>query len=251
MKTLPRLLALAMILIGVTRAPAAEIRVFAAASLSDALGELAPVFAAATGHTVRFSFGGSGMLARQIREGAPADVIFFADALRVDQLEQAGLLRPGTRRTLLTNQLVLVVPTDGTAAVTTLADLAKPEVRRIALGDPATVPAGTYAKEHLQNIGLWPAVAGKSVPVETVRAVLAAVESGNVEAGFVYKTDALISRKVRIAVAVPIETGPRIAYPVAVLRDAKAPEAAEALLAFLASDTAQRVFARWGFLPPR
>lgn len=231
-------------------AAAAELNVFAAASLSDAFKELAPKFTAATGHTLRFNFGASGALARQIKEGAPADVIFSADELRVDQLDKAGLLLAGTRRTLLVNQLVLVVPADGAVAVGTLKELTKADVRRIAIGDPAVVPVGTYTKEHLQKVGLWKPVIEKLVPVETVRAVLAAVESGNVEAGFVYQTDALISKKVRVAVAVPLAEGPRITYPVAALKDAKAPDAAKELIAFLASEAAQKVFAKFGFLPP-
>jgi molybdate transport system substrate-binding protein len=231
-------------------AVAAELNVCAAASLSDAFKELAPQFQAATGHTLRCNFGASGALARQIKEGAPADVFFSADEARMDQLEKAGLLLPGTRRTLLANQLVLVVAADGGAPVATLADLTKADVRRVALGEPATVPVGTYAKEHLQKLGLWQPLLDKLVPLDNVRAVLAAVESGNVEAGFVYRTDALISKKVRIAVAVPLAEGPRIAYPVAVLRGAKSPEAARALVEFLAGPEAQKVFLKFGFLPP-
>jgi len=232
-------------------AAAAELNVYAAASLSDALKQLAPAFTAASGHTLRFNFGASGALARQIKEGAPADVIFSADELRVDQLEKAGLVLAGTRRTLLANQLVAVVAADTPVAVASLKDLAKADVRRIAIGEPATVPVGTYTKEHLQKIGLWKPLIDKMVPLDNVRAVLAAVESGNVEAGFVYKTDALISKKVKIAVAVPLADGPRITYPVAVLQEAKSPDAARALLAFLAADDAQKVFASYGFLAPQ
>lgn len=231
-------------------AGAAELTVFAAASLSDAFRELAPAFTAATGHAVKFNFGASGTLARQIREGAPADVFLSADELRVDQLEKAGLLVPGSRRTLLANQLVLVVAADSAPAISSMPNLTGAEVRRIAIGEPATVPAGTYAKEYLQKIALWKPLLDKLIPVDNVRAVLAAVESGNVEAGFVYKTDALISKKVRIAVAVPLAEGPRITYPVAILKDARSPGAARALTAFLDGEEAQKVFAKYGFLPP-
>ena len=228
----------------------AEITVFAAASLSDAFKELAPQFQAATGHTLRCNFGASGALARQIKEGAPADVIFSADELRVDQLEKAGLLLPGTRKTILANTLVLIVAADGGAPVATLADLTKADIRRVSIGEPATVPAGTYAKEYLQKLGLWQPLLDKLVPLDTVRAVLAAVEADNAEAGFVYQTDALISKKVKIALAVPRAEGPQITYPVAVLKDARSPEAARALVAFLAGPEAQKVFAKFGFLPP-
>ena len=230
-------------------AAAAELTVFAAASLSDALKELTPVYAKATGDTLRFNFGASGALVRQIKEGAPADVIISADELRVDQLEKAGLLLAGTRRTILANQLAVVVAGEGGAPVAGLADLAKPEVRRIAIGEPATVPVGTYAREHLQKLGLWAQVIDKCVPLDNVRAVLAAVEAGNADAGIVYQTDALISKKVRIALLVPQAEGPRITYPVAVLRDAKAPEAAKAFAVFLSGPAAQAVFVKFGFLP--
>ena len=228
---------------------AAELNVFAAASLSDALKKIAPVYARTTGDTLRFNFGASGMLVRQIKEGVPADIILSADELRVDQIEKAGLLLPGTRRTILVNQLVVIVAAEDGAPVTSFGDLAKPEVRRIAIGEPATVPAGTYTKEFLEKLGLWTQVGGKSVPLDNVRAVLAAVESGDADAGFVYRTDALISKKVRIAVFVPPAGGPKITYPVAVLRDTLHPEAARAFAAFLAGPEAQKVFATFGFLP--
>jgi molybdate transport system substrate-binding protein len=228
----------------------AELNVFAAASLSDALKEIAKTYEPASGDKLRFNFGASGALARQIKEGAPADVIFSADELRVDQLEKAGLLLPGTRKTILANTLVLVVAADSGASVASLADLTKAEIRHVAIGEPATVPVGTYAKDYLQKLGLWQPLAAKLVPLDTVRAVLAAVEAGNADAGFVYQTDALISKKVKVAVAVLRAEGPKITYPVAVLRDAKSPEAGRALVTFLAGPEAQKVFAKFGFLPP-
>jgi molybdate transport system substrate-binding protein len=229
---------------------AAELTVFAAASLSDALKEIAPIYTKTTGDTLRFNFGASGTLARQIKEGAPADLIVSADELRVDQLEKAGLLFAGTRRTILVNQLVVIVAAESGAPVAALADLTKPEVKRVAIGEPATVPVGTYTKELLEKLGLWKPVSGKSVPLDNVRAVLAAVEAGNAEAGFVYRTDALLSKKVRVALLVSLAEGPKITYPVAVVRDTKAPEAAKAFAAFLAAPEAQAVFAKFGFLPP-
>jgi molybdate transport system substrate-binding protein len=134
-------------------ASAAELTVFAAASLSDALKEIAPAYTKATGDTLRFNFGASGTLARQIKEGAPADLIVSADELRVDQLEKAGLLLPETRRTILANQLVVIVAAENGAPVATVADLTKPGVRRIAIGEPATVPVGTYTKELQRSSG--------------------------------------------------------------------------------------------------
>lgn len=245
-----RLLVLAWALwAGANLACAERITVLAAASLSEALQALAPPFAAATGHTVRFNFGASGALARQIQEGAPADVFISADELRIEQLEKAGRLRAGTRRTLLANTLVVVVGTASEVSVATLADLQKPAIRRIAIGEPATVPAGTYTQEHLQKVGLWRSLSEKCVPLDTVRAVLAAVEAGNAEAGFVYRTDALISRKVRLAYALPREEGPAITYAGAVLQDARQPEVARAFLDWLGQPAAQAVLVKYGFLP--
>jgi len=249
MKSL-RLFAVLVALLSASIASAADLTVFAAASLSDALRQLAPVYAKASGDTVRFNFGASGALTRQIREGAPADVIFSADELRVDQLENGGLLLAGTRRTLLANSLVLVVSADNTS-IATFADLAKPGVRRIALGEPATVPVGTYSKEYLGKLGLWEPLQAKTVFLDNVRAVLAAVEAGNADAGIVYKTDALISKKVKIAVEVPRAAGPSITYPAAVIKDTKSPDAAKKFVVWLSGPEAQAVFVKYGFLPPK
>ncbi len=127
-------------------------------------------------------------------------------------------------------------------------DLAGPGIRKIAVGEPASVPAGIYAKEYLEKLGLWAQLTDKIVPVENVRAALAAVESGNVEAGIVYKTDALISNKVKVAFEVPAADGPAISYPLAVIKDAKAPDAAKKLAAYLESAPAAAVFAKYGFI---
>jgi molybdate transport system substrate-binding protein len=250
MKSL-RLLSIATAALVGLGASAAEVTVFSAASLADALKEIAPAYTKSTGDTLRFNFGASGALARQIKEGAPADVIITADELRVDQLEKAGLIAAGTRRTILANQLALVVAAAGGVAVAQLADLAKPEVSHIAIGEPATVPVGTYTKEHLEKLGVWALVGGKCVPLDNVRAVLAAVEAGNAEAGFVYRTDALISKKVRIAVLVPLDEGPKITYPAAAVKESKFPQEAAKFVAYLAGAEAQAVFAKFGFLPPK
>ena len=249
MKSL-RLFAALAALLAASLATAADLTVFAAASLSDALKQISPVYAKTSGDTLRFNFGASGALARQIREGAPADVIVSADELRVDQLENGGLLLAGTRRTLLANTLVLVVSA-GDTSIATFADLAKPGVRRIALGEPATVPVGTYSKEYLGKLGLWESLQSKTVFLDNVRAVLAAVEAGNADAGIVYKTDALISKKTKIAVEVPPADGPAITYPAAVIKDTKSAAAAKKFVVWLAGPEAQAVFAKYGFLPPK
>lgn len=229
---------------------AAEISVFAAASLTNALKEIAPHYEQTSGDTVRFNFGGSGTLARQIQSGAPADVFLSADQLRADQLDKAGLLLPGTRRTLLANTLVLIVNQDAPADVKGFTDLPGKAVRRVAIGEPRTVPAGTYAKRWLDSQKLWTAVADKCVPLDNVRSVLAAVETGNADAGLVYKTDALISKKVTIVAEVPLSDGLDITYPAAVVKDAAHPAQARAFLEFLAGEPAQTIFLRYGFLSP-
>jgi molybdate transport system substrate-binding protein len=229
-------------------AGAGSIVVFAAASLTDALQEIAGAYRRQTGEKVALNFGASSTLARQIQEGAPADIFFSADEAQMDSLEKKGLLVKETRRNRLSNSLVVVVARDSKLAVGSARDLTQAAVKRIALADPKTVPAGIYSREYLEEFGLWTALSPKVVPTDNVRAALAAVESGNVEAGMVYKTDAAISTKVRIAYAVPLAEGPAIVYPMAVVQDSKDPAAARKFLDYLSSAEAGRVFEKFGFL---
>jgi len=229
---------------------AAELKVSAAASLSDALKALAPAYEQKTGDKLIFNFGASGTLARQIKEGAPADVFLSADELRVDQLEKAGLLLDGTRQVLLLNSLVIVVPADSRWTLGALSELPGLKLTHIAIGEPATVPVGTYTKEVLKKAGLLEALSPSFIPLDNVRAVLAAVESGNADLGFVYRTDALISKKVRIALEVPASIAPRIAYPVAVLKASTVPAEAKVFAQFLKSPEASAVFLKYGFQIP-
>jgi molybdate transport system substrate-binding protein len=235
-------------LVAAKPATAAEVTVFAAASLTDALKEIAIAYETATGDKVVFNFGASSMLARQIQEGAPADLFFSADEAKMDGLEKSGLVAKGTRRSLLSNTLVIVVPADSTLKIDSPEDLATAKVRVLALAEPQSVPAGIYAKEWLQSQKLWSRVSDKVVPTENVRAAMAGVESGNADAGIVYKTDAGISKKVRIAYEVPAASGPKISYPLAVIAESKHQEAARRLLAYLESPPAFAVFRRFGFL---
>ena len=221
----------------------------AAASLSDALTEIVRSYESATGDKPILNLAASSALARQIQAGAPADVFFSADEAKMDDLAAAGLIVADTRRTLLSNTLVIVVNAENGAAVATPSDLAGPAVGRLALAEPQTVPAGIYAKDYLQKVGLWDQVRRKTVPTENVRACLAAVEAGNADAGIVYRTDALASKKVKIVFEVPAAEGPKITYPVAVLRDARQAAAARSFVAHLTSPEAAAVFAKYGFLP--
>ncbi len=167
--------------------------VFAAASLTESMQELGKQFEKQAGTKVEFSFGGSNDLARQIQAGAPADVFFSADAARMDQVEKAGLVKAADRVDLLSNVLVVVVPSSSTASVKTPQDLVA--LPKIALADPAAVPAGVYAKQWLEGLGLWAQIQPKVVPTLDVRAALAAVESEGAPAGIVYRTDAAIAKK--------------------------------------------------------
>jgi molybdate transport system substrate-binding protein len=227
-----------------------EVVVFAAASLADALREIAKAFEAGTGHRVVLSVGGSNDLARQIRAGAPAEVFVSASADRMDEVERARLVRGADRVDLLSNRLVVVVPAGATKAPVAAEDLTR--VRSLALGDPQAVPAGIYARQWLDRLGLWERVRDRVVPTLDVRAALAAVESGNADAAIVYRTDAAISRRVRVALDVPAGEGPRIVYPAALLAGSRGP-AARAFYEYLRSRPAREVFERLGFefLPAR
>ncbi len=162
----------------------------------------------------------------------------------MDEVQAAGLVRPGDRVDLLSNRLVVVVPADSTAALATPDELAR--VRRLALGDPQAVPAGIYARQWLEKRGLWERLRDRVVPTLDVRAALAAVESGNADAGIVYRTDAAVSKRVRVALEVPDGEGPRIVYPAALLAAARGP-APRAFFESLRSPQARAVFERLGF----
>ena len=230
---------------------AAELTVHAAASLSDAMKEIGAAYEKESGDKLQFNFGASNMLERQIEEGAPADVFLSADEAKMDALEKKGLLLQGTRRSLLSNSLVIVVASDTTALPKSAADLAKPECRKIALAETRSVPAGIYAREYLEKLGLWDSISEKVVPTENVRAALVAVESGNVDTGIVYKTDALISKKVKVAVEISGAEAPKISYPVGVVKSSREPERARKFSEYLAGPAARAVFEKFGFVVMR
>src|SRR6266545_2009705 len=228
-------------------ARADEVLVSAAASLTDVLGDIGKAYQLKSKHKLALTLGPSNFLARQIDEGAPADIFFSADLAQMDLLEKNGRLEPG-RRNLLSNQLVVIVPANSKLSVASPKDLMKPEVKKIALADPAAVPVGVYTSKYLADEGLWNKVKPKIVPVLDVRATLASVESGNVEAGFVYKTDAAISQKVKIVFEVPIEKGPKITYPLAIVRESKKKEAARDFMNYVLGSTGKAAFKKYGFV---
>ncbi|MDE3155864.1 MAG: molybdate ABC transporter substrate-binding protein [Acidobacteriota bacterium] len=230
------------------RATGGPILVSAAASLTDALTAIAHQYESTTGDTVTLNFGPSSGLARQIVNGAPVDVFLSADEAQMDFVAKAGLLKAGTRVDLLANQLVVVMPAGRAHPLSSPRDLTAASFRRIALADPAAVPAGVYAREYLQALGLWTAIQPKVVPTLDVRAALAAVDSGNADAAFVYRTDAAIGHRAAIVFSIPVTEGPRIRYPAAVVSDAPHPAAAVAFLAFLRGPQARAVFEHYGFI---
>jgi len=236
----------AIVLSGVAHAEEPVIRVSAAASLADVLKEIDAAFEKSTGTKVELNLGASSTLARQIEEGAPADVFFSADLAKMDGLEKKGLIDAATREAQLSNSLVVVEPSDGKLVITSGRDLAG--VGKIALADPKAVPAGVYAKAWLEKLGLWGEVEWKVVATENVRAALAAVEAGNVDAGVVYKTDAAVSKKVKVVYEVPADEVPPIIYPMAVIKESKNADVAKRYLDFLDGDEARRAFEKFGFL---
>lgn len=229
------------------QAAPAPILVFAAASTTDALTEIGAAFTTRTGVPVHFAFGASSDLARQLATGAPGDVFLSADPARMDGLARIGLVRAGTRRNLLANELAVVVAADFPGPITGPADLLR--VERLALADPAAVPAGIYAQKWLSASGVWAALAPRVLPAQDVRAALAAVESGAAEAAIVYRTDAARAASARLAFTVPRAAGPPILYPVAALTGSPHPAAAVAFVAFLAGEEARAIFVRHGFTP--
>jgi molybdate transport system substrate-binding protein len=223
-----------------------EIHVYAAASLSESLAEAAAGWEQASGHEVVVNLGASNDLARQIRAGAPADVFFSADVAQMDGLQQDGLVRAGDRVDLLSNTLVVVVPAASAARVAAPADLLA--FPALALADPEAVPAGVYARKWLEAAGLWARLEKRVVPALNVRAALSMVESEHAPVGIVYKTDAAISKRVRVVYEVPRKDGPPIVYPVATVATSKRAALAASFVAHLRSAASLAVFTRFGFL---
>lgn len=226
-----------------------SITVFAAASLTDTLQTVADAYKAKTGTKVVLSFGASSTLARQIEQGAPADIFFSADTDWMDYLQKQNLIDIASRKTLLGNDLVLI----GTLQAKQVA--IGPQFKlaqalgngKLALADPASVPAGKYAKAALTSLGVWNSVSGQVVPAENVRAALEYVARGEAPYGIVYATDARIAPTVRIVGTFPQSSHPPIVYPAALTRTAAGD--ARGFLAFLAGPEARVIFVKAGFKP--
>jgi molybdate transport system substrate-binding protein len=221
------------------------ITVSAAASMKDALNAIAKNYRAAN---VRFNFAASGTLQRQIENGAPVDIFISAAEKNMNELQAKNLIEKSTRRDFARNRLVLIVPKNSKLKIRAFADLKKSEVARVAIGAPASVPAGKYAQQLLIKIGLWPIVQRKAVRAKDVRAVLTQVEQSNVDAGIVYRTDALVSKKVRVVSVAPENLHAPIRYPVAVVARSQNKSAARKFAAYLGSTPSRRVLRRFGFI---
>lgn len=233
-------------------APAPEVAVYAAASLRDVLGAIKPACEGRTGSTLIFNFGASNDLARQIVAANKAEVFISADESWMDQVAEAGLVDADSRRTILSNRLVVVVPADSTLRINSASDVADKAVSRLSLANPEAVPAGKYARAWLEKAGVWDEVGERVVPAVDVRGALAAVEAGAADAGIVYRTDAAITKKVRIAYIVPETEGPRIVYVIAALKDRPQHDLARQVIACFEGTQARAQFERSGFvvLPP-
>ncbi|MFZ3101725.1 MAG: molybdate ABC transporter substrate-binding protein [Desulfitobacteriaceae bacterium] len=224
-----------------------EILVSAAASMKDSLTELQKAYGQKTPSVkLSINFGSSGTLQQQIEQGAPADLFISAGKAQMDDLEQKNLLVKKSRIDLLGNDLVLVTGKNN-SKVTSLEDLTKVGVDKISIGTPESVPAGKYAQEALTNLKLWDALQPKFVLAKDVTQVLNYVETGNVEAGLVYRSDALGSTKVQVITVVPESSHKPIIYPAAVIFATKNKQAAEDFLEYLQSSDAQQVFVKYGF----
>lgn len=222
----------------------ADVLVSAASSLTEVMETIARRFEAATGERVVLNLAASNTLARQILAGARVDVFLSADEIQMDRV--AALIAPGSRVDLLSNRLAIAVPR-GSSAVRTPQDLVAATTRRVAIGDPAAVPAGVYARQYLERLGLWARLQERLVPTGSVRLALSAVESGAADAAIVYATDVATARQAQTAFVVAESDGPPIRYPAAVMTNASNPQGARRLLAFLTSAEAASVFTEAGF----
>ncbi|MFL6279987.1 MAG: molybdate ABC transporter substrate-binding protein [Vicinamibacterales bacterium] len=226
------------------------VTVSAAISLTNALETIAKAYADAGGGPLRFNFAGSNVLARQIVNGAPADLFISADEAQMDVAAHGGAIDSTSRVDLLANRLVVIASRSvARSPIRGLDDLLRPEVKRIALGDPSAVPAGVYARNYFRAVGTWTRLEPKIVPVANVRAALTVVENGSADAAIVYETDAALSTNASIAFVVAGPDAPRIVYPAALVARSRRPEAARQFLSFLRGSAASAIFRRFGFSP--
>jgi molybdate transport system substrate-binding protein len=231
----------------VARAESTSLTISVAASLQDAISALQPLYEEKNPDIeLVINFGSSGSLQQQIEQGAPVDLFISAAARQMNALAEKGLILPETETILVTNELVLITPINS-PLIEKSGDLTQPDIERIALGEPSSVPAGTYAQQALTALDLISELESKFVFGKDVRQVLNYVETDNVDVGIVYQTDALVSDKVKVSFVFPPETHEPIVYPMAVIKGSDHPEAAGAFAEFLKGEAAERVWEEFGF----
>jgi molybdate transport system substrate-binding protein len=242
------MLAVWALLAGLAQAGSGDaLTVSAAVSLTEALEQVAGAYRSTGGGEIVLNFAGSNALSRQIVAGAPVDVFVSADEAQMDVVERAGLLLPGSRVPIVGNQLVVVAGSRA-PAIASARELAADDIRRIAIGDPAAVPAGVYAKEYLERAGLWAQLSPKIVPTANVRAALTAVQNGSADAAIVYASDARIAKGLRVAATISGPESPRIIYPAGIIKGTSHLASATKFVQFLRSAAALHIFEQHGFV---
>lgn len=225
-----------------------ELTISAAASLEDAFNEIKPLFEKQNKEIkLLFNFGGSGALQKQIIQGAPVDLFFSAAEDKYDELVEKGLINEKQGVDLLNNTLVLIIPKESKNPIKGFEDLVKINDGKLALGTPEAVPAGNYGKQTLEYLGLWDKMQNQIVFAKDVRQVLTYVETGNVNAGLVYQTDALTSDKVEVVAEANVDSHDPIVYPVGIIKATKHMDEAERFYEFLQNDDSKGIFEKYGF----
>lgn len=225
---------------------AVEVNISAAASMTDALMEIQTEYATVSDAVLQFNFAGSGALQKQIEEGAPCDLFISASKANMDELEEAGLIEADSRKDLLGNTLTLIVSAEKADAIEGYETLAA--VDSIAIGAPESVPAGKYAKQALESLDIWDQIQDKIVFAKDVKQVLEYVDTGNVDCGIVYRTDALMMETGVTAAELPEDSHDPIVYPAALIKDSVQGEAASGFYQFLQTDFAKGIFEKYGFI---
>lgn len=225
---------------------AVELNVSAAASLTDALSEIKELYIEDHPHiNINYNFAASGQLSKQIAEGAPVNIFISANQDKMDELEEQGLILEDTRQDLLSNIVVLIAGKDSN--INDFMDLTEPSVEKIGFGEPASVPVGTYGKQVLESLNIWGQVEQKLLLAKNVRQVLSYVDSGNVDAGIVYKTDAMLATNAVVVAEAPKDSHEPVVYPMAVLKESRNIDDAKQFLDFLTSKEATVVLDKYGF----
>jgi molybdate transport system substrate-binding protein len=232
--------------------PKGEILVSAAISLKNAFEDIGAIYEKQTGIRVRFNLGSSGLLQKQIEAGAPSDIFASAGEKQMDELQSKGFIKTETRHSFAQNTLVLVVPEGSKIALHSFADLVRPEITRIAIGNPKTVPAGEYAQEALKNLKLWDALQSRFVLAENVRQVLDYASRGEVDAGIVYASDIAAGHgKAILAAYAPKGSHRPILYPIAAIKGTAQADSSLRFIDLTLSKAGQTILAKYGFLGPR